>query len=654
MGDFGAWIGFPAGGAEHRGVTGTIRRPHSASGRKIRKGLSSVTRLHIPVQDRKPAKIFPSSCSQRIARFDINGPMYNGLKSLWLGIVLLLIILTINGYVTFFSFQRVNRNNSLVGHGQQVLLETERLKSLLVDAETGQRGYLYTGDEHYLAPYDRASQEIDAQLDRVAALTADIALQRTQMQQLRDLCHAKLKELADTIGMARSGQPEQARARVQSNVGKNIMDDIRTLIAEIEGVESRLQANSVSEMKASTRSATSAFVIATSIAVAALLVFGGLLSREIRKSQAAAAAVAEQKEWLHTTLHSIGDAVIATDTSGRVTFLNEVATILTGFSRSEAEGLPLSEVFPIFNEASHQPVEDPVAKVIRSGVVVGLANHTVLCRRDGTAVAIDDSAAPIRNVQGELIGMVLVFRDVTKQREVEAALRNAEKLATAGRFAATIAHEINNPLEAVMNSLFLLNRETGLSIEGQGYLLLAEQELNRVAAVARQTLAFYKDTSSPAEVDIPRLLDEVLALYGRRIESRNLQVIRNYRGHAQLVGSVGELRQVFSNLILNAIDALPANGTLTLSVSDENQEHPAVRVEIEDNGSGIQAEHLEKIFEPFFTTKKDVGTGLGLWSAKNLVEKHDGELLAECSDGRTRLTVLLPVAQQTADHAPVG
>lgn len=577
--------------------------------------------------------------------------MRNESHSLRLGIVLLLIILGVNAYVTFLSFRQVSRNNSLVEHGQRVLLETERLKSLLVDAETGQRGYLYTGDEHYLEPYNRASREIDAQLDRVASLTANIALQRNQVQQLRDLSHAKLKELADTIAMAQAGQPEQAKARIQSNVGKNIMDDIRTSIAEIEGVESRLQARRVSEMSASARSATSAFVIATSIAVAALLVFGGLLAREIRKSEAAAAAVLEQKEWLHTTLHSIGDAVIATDTSGHITFLNEVAANLTGYSKSAAQGRPLSEVFPIFNETSRQPVEDPVAKVIHSGTVVGLANHTILCRRDGTEVAIDDSAAPIRSVRGELIGVVLVFRDVTKQRQVEAALRNAEKLATAGRFAATIAHEINNPLEAVMNSLFLLNGEPGLSREGQSYLQLAEQELNRVAAVARQTLAFYKDTNSPAEVDIPRLLDEVLALYGGRIETRNLRVVRNYQDHAQLVGSVGELRQVFSNLILNAIDALPADGTLTLNVSNDNHGLPAVRVEIEDNGSGIQAEHLDKIFEPFFTTKKDVGTGLGLWSARNLIEKHEGQLLAECSGGKTRLTVLLPVAQPIADRA---
>jgi PAS domain S-box-containing protein len=580
--------------------------------------------------------------------------MRNGLKSLWLGIVLLLVVLAVNGYVTFLSFERVSRDNSLVEHSQQVLLETERLKSLLVDAETGQRGYLYTGDVHYLEPYNRASQEIDGQLDRVASLTANIALQRDRLQHLRDLCHAKMKELAETIALTNSGQADAAKALVLSNAGKNIMDDIRTSISEIEGVEAGLRASRVSEMKAATRSARSAFVIATAIAVAALLVFGGLLAREMRRSEAAAAAVLEQKEWLDTTLRSIGDAVLATDTSGHVVFLNEVAATLTGYSGSEAKGQPLSKVFPIFNEITREQTEDPVAKVIRTGTVIGLANHTVLCRRDGTEVAIDDSAAPIRNAQGELIGVVLVFRDVTKQREVEAALRNAEKLATAGRFAATIAHEINNPLEAAINSLFLLNHDSGLSGDGREYLLLAEQELSRVAAVARQTLAFYKDTSSPAPVNIPELLDEILAVYGRRIEARKISVVRNYRQHSQFVGSAGEIRQVFSNLILNSLDALPSEGVLTLNVRDENNGRCAVRVEVEDNGSGIRPDHLAKVFEPFFTTKKDVGTGLGLWSAKTLVEKHEGQLSAERVEGKTRMTVLLPVVREEANTADAG
>ena len=576
--------------------------------------------------------------------------MRNGVKSLWLGIVLLLIVLAINGYVTFLSFQRVNEDNRKVEHTQQVLLETERLKSLLVDAETGQRGYLYTGDPRYLEPYNQASKQIDGQLDRVASLTADIALQRNQVQQLRQLCHAKLKELADTIAMADSGQTEEAKARVLSNVGKNRMDDIRTSISEIEGIEAGLQIRRVSETKVSTRAATSAFVIATSIAAGALLVFGGLLAREMRRSETAAAAVLEQKEWLDTTLRSIGDAVLATDTAGRVVFLNEVAAKLTGYSSSESRGRPLGQVFQIFNEVSREPAEDPVAKVIRTGTVVGLANHTVLRRPDGSEVAIDDSAAPIRNAQGELIGVVLVFRDVTKQREMEASLQKADKLATAGRFAATIAHEINNPLEAVINSLYLLNGDSGLSSDGRGYLLLAEQELSRVAAVARQTLAFYKDTSSPTPVNIPVLLDEVLAVYGRRIETRGIQVVRNYQNLPEFVGSAGELRQVFANLILNSIDALPQNGVLNLRVSNDNHGGPAVRVEVEDNGSGIRPEHLSKIFEPFFTTKKDVGTGLGLWCAKTLVEKHEGQLLAECSAGKTRLTVLLPIQHERSDQ----
>jgi PAS domain S-box-containing protein len=577
--------------------------------------------------------------------------MRNGVKSLWLGIVLLLIVLAVNGYVTFFSFQRVNRDNAQVEGSQHVLLETEQLKSLLVDAETGQRGYLYTGDPHYLEPYNEAIKQVDGQLDRVASLTTDIALQRKQVQQLRDLSHAKLQELAETIALANSGQTEEAKAQVLTNIGKNLMDEIRATISNIEGVEAGLHASRVSEMKASARSARSAFIIATSIAAAALLVFGGLLASEMRNSDEAAAAVLEQKEWLDTTLRSIGDAVLATDTSGRVVFLNEVAANLTGYSSNAARGRPLGEIFAIFNEVTHEPTEDPVGKVIRTGSIVGLANHTVLRRPDGTEVAIDDSAAPIRNAQGELIGVVLVFRDVTQQREMDAALRNAEKLATTGRFAATIAHEINNPLEAAINSLYLLNSDSGLSTEGRVYLSLAEQELNRVAAVARQTLAFYKDTSSPAPVNIPQLLDEILAVYGRRIESRKIQVVRNYQDHPQFVGSAGEMRQVFSNLILNSIDALPSEGVLTLNVGNNNGGQPAVRVDVEDNGSGIRPDHLAKIFEPFFTTKKDVGTGLGLWSARNLVEKHEGQLSAECSDGKTRLTVLLPVPGERADCA---
>jgi PAS domain S-box-containing protein len=572
----------------------------------------------------------------------------NSIKLLWIGIGVLLLVLGINAYVRLTSLGQITRDNQLIRRTDQTLLQTEVLQNLLVDAETGQRGYLYTGDKRYREPYNRAIREIEGQIDRVAALTADNPHHQARVQQLRELSRAKLAEMAKTIKIYDSGRFNDAQAIVLSDAGQNTMDDIRRVLGELESEERALREIKISENQANTASAFRSFIVATTIAVAALLAFGFLLSREMRKSRAAALAVLDQKEWLYVTLRSIGDAVLATDVAGRVEFLNDVAAELTGYSSAEAQGRLLREIFPIFAENTRQAADDPVAKVISTGAVVGLANHTILRRRDGREIAIDDSAAPIRNRQGDLLGVVLVFRDVTGQRETDVAMRKAEKLATAGRFAATIAHEINNPLEAVMNSLFLLGHNAGITPQGREYLLLAQQELSRVAVVARQTLAFYKDTSAHTWVDIPQLLDGILSLYGSRMESRGIHLVRQYPASAMFFGSAGELRQVFSNLILNSVDALHRNGRLTLKIEINAD---TLRVQVEDDGIGIPQENLSRIFEPFFTTKKDVGTGLGLWMAKNLVEKYHGELQAESSAGRTRFTVLLPVSQDAAQHA---
>ena len=168
-----------------------------------------------------------------------------------------------------------------------------------------------------------------------------------------------------------------------------------------------------------------------------------------------------QKEWLHTTLTSIGDAVIATDPNGLITLMNPVAERLTEWKAEEAAGKPLTEVFRIVNQETRKPVENPVEKVLRLNGVVGLANHTVLIRKNGQELAIDDSGAPIRDSAGKIVGIVLIFRDVTKQRALESALKLNERLALAGRLSATIAHEIHNPLDTVENALFLLDREIG-------------------------------------------------------------------------------------------------------------------------------------------------------------------------------------------------
>ncbi|MGZ4890053.1 MAG: sensor histidine kinase, partial [Candidatus Angelobacter sp.] len=230
---------------------------------------------------------------------------------------------------------------------------------------------------------------------------------------------------------------------------------------------------------------------------------------------------------------------------------------------------------------------------------------------------------------------------ITSNKLAENALRKSEKLAAAGRLAATIAHEINNPLEAVTNLLYLLRIDDKWDDNARGYVTQAEHELARIAHMARQTLGFYRDTTSPHRMDLPKLVEGVLSLYLPRIQAKNIRLSREYDETVQVTGWAGEIRQVISNLIANAIDALPMEGTLRIRVHRSkalaNSQRPGGRIVIADTGSGISPEHLKKLFEPFYTTKQDVGTGLGLWVSREIVQKHGGSItLRSCTlPGRT-------------------
>ncbi len=335
---------------------------------------------------------------------------------------------------------------------------------------------------------------------------------------------------------------------------------------------------------------------------------------------------------LQVTLSSIGDAVIATDADGRITFLNPVAEAATGWTPKEAAGKPLEEVFRIVNESTRKTVENPVRKVFECGQIVGLANHTVLIRKDGSEIPIDDSAAPIRDVHGEIIGVVMVFRDVTEQRRSEAVLINAQKLASVGRLAATIAHEINNPLAAVTNLLFLA-KSTEDPTQARSYLETAEQELRRASEITKQTLSFARREDKREQVGFARVIEEVLALHANKIKGKNVRVETRVVEQASVFASKSEIRQVLGNLVGNALDALAQDGVLHIrlkSISWGTQ--PSVRIVVADNGHGIARDHLRHIFEPFFTTKKDVGTGLGLWISRQIVSAHGG-----CAHVRSRV-----------------
>ncbi len=231
--------------------------------------------------------------------------------------------------------------------------------------------------------------------------------------------------------------------------------------------------------------------------------------------------------------------------------------------------------------------------------------------------------------------MLGVGIDITSNKLAEDALRKSEKLAAAGRLAATIAHEINNPLEAVTNLLYLLRLNDQWDDQARSYVSQAEHELARIAHVARQTLGFYRDTTSPRLMDLAKIVEEALFLYLPRIQAKSIRLSREYDESVQVTGLAGEIRQVISNLVANAIDALPVEGALRIRVHQSkelaNSNRPGGRIVIADTGGGITPEHRKKLFEPFYTTKQDVGTGLGLWVSQEIVRKHGGSITLRSS-----------------------
>ena len=230
--------------------------------------------------------------------------------------------------------------------------------------------------------------------------------------------------------------------------------------------------------------------------------------------------------------------------------------------------------------------------------------------------------------QGRLERMVGITTDITQRRLEEEALRRSEKLAATGRLAASIAHEINNPLAAVTNLLYLMRNG-----HNNEYLRMAEQEVARISSIVKQTLGFYRENPSPVLVNLADLIDEVVAVFRTRIRARDVNIETRYWCKESINGFSNELSQVFGNLIGNALDAMRPGGTLRLRTVACQR---GLRVTVADNGSGIPPGDLSKIFQPFFTANKEGGVGLGLWLAKEIVEKHGGAIRVRSNTGSQR------------------
>jgi len=374
------------------------------------------------------------------------------------------------------------------------------------------------------------------------------------------------------------------------------------------------------------------------------------VARDITERKRLEETLRENERWLATTLNSIGDAVIATDGTGNVRLMNPLAETLTGFTLADASGLPLGQVLRLVDELGKQ-VEDPASRIARAGGNLGIVEQTNLARRNGDGIPIEITGTPRRDDKGRFAGAVLVFRDISSRKRAEETLRTSEKLAATGRLAATIAHEINNPMESVVNLLYLLANDSGLTEQQRKFVHMADQEISRITHIVQQTLGFYREASTPVPVSLTELLDSVVNLYTRVAEHRGITINRIYDFQGQVQAFPGEMRQVFSNLVANAIEALGSGGRIFLHVypsMDWHSDQPGIRVVVADNGPGIAPQNRSQVFEPFFTTKGERGTGLGLWVSRGIVQKHGGRISMRSTvlNGRsgTAFSIYLPLS----------
>jgi PAS domain S-box-containing protein len=340
-----------------------------------------------------------------------------------IGFGLTLAVLLVGGVLGFVSARRLSDNEQMVAHTHEVIGELEALLSTLKDAETGQRGYLLTEDAKYLQPYEDALKRLQATVAHLNELVHNPD-QQARLAELETNITPRLEELRQTVALVKQGDRPAAMKIVRSDTGKAMMDDLRERVAAMRQEEDRLLRQRADESKASFRTTVVSILLSAVIGVVLVSVVFYLSRRNLLIRQRAAEVLAEEKERLRTTLASIGDAVISTDGEGRITNMNAVAESLTGWNKEEAACQHLDTVFRIVNEKTRQPVHNPATKAMKEGIIVGLANHTTLIAKGGVELAIDDSAAPIRCAKGEVVGCVLVFRDVTEHRRMEMAARS--------------------------------------------------------------------------------------------------------------------------------------------------------------------------------------------------------------------------------------
>ncbi len=369
-----------------------------------------------------------------------------------------------------------------------------------------------------------------------------------------------------------------------------------------------------------------------------------VLERELKDAQGrrlkrdAEMALRSSEERFHRLVEAMPLALLIGDSAGRIIYANGGVERLLGYTQAEIEtgAVTLKHVFG--GDGAHK-------ELMRRWALGDGEPVEIECRTStGSSISVLAGAARLnRDASSDQRQFVAYLADITEQKRSYEALQRAEKLAAAGRLAASIAHEINNPLEAVTNCMYLM-KQAQMDETASHYLGLAQHELNRVVHITTQTLRFYRQNTRPVETDIHELFETVIALYEARLRSNSITVVRRFGKIPRITVYDGEVRQVLANLIGNAIDAMIPQQTGRLSLrtapaQDWTTGRAGIAITVADTGSGMDAEIARRVFEPFFSTKDNTGTGLGLWVSSEILEKHQASIRLRTRTGKQSGTV---------------
>jgi PAS domain S-box-containing protein len=567
----------------------------------------------------------------------------HALRRVRLFFVLMAAILVSGIAASYFAGRAALDATGNIGRFDTTIEAMQDLRSTIQDAETGQRGYLLTREPSYLAPYEEASATISRRLESVRKMGNAGSLPAEQVTRLESLIARKIDELRRTVNLIQAGRVPAAMEIVRRGEGKEVMDSIRDTIDEIVSAQENGRAAASQEADGAIRLRGGVFLAAVIIS---LSFFGWAyrrIQKEMRHHLVASLETRRQKEILAVTLASIGDAVIITDIKGRITFVNAVAEKLMGWTAKEAEDRPCAEVFRIVNEETGLPAESPVDKVLSAGVIAGLANHTVLIRKDGRRLPIDDSGAPIRESDGTVRGVVLIFRDFTAHKDFEQTLIRAKEEIEASskakdKFLATLSHELRTPLTPVLATLsaWEVTNElpSSLRTDLQRMRRNVELEARLIDDLLDLTRIENGKLSLQKEVlDVHGLIQSAIAIFRDEIQSKGLRLhCRLGAKDSYFEADPARLQQIFLNIIGNAVKFTPERGNIEIATANSHDKE--LTISIRDDGIGMSEEVMTRLFQRFEQGDPSAergyrGLGLGLSIAKALVEAHGGTLHAE-------------------------